>query len=264
MKRLNRLRWLLTITLVIWCTIFIVSIAQATDATVAPNPKFTATDANGNPYVGGKLYTYETGTITPKTTWTSSDKGAVNTNPIILDSRGQANVWIDSSAGAYRFRFTDCNDVYIWHKDGIKVVIESEGAILGDGYIGRVLRSSYLCIRDGTSAATIKITLYGLFNGDQVATVDNIGKGSNTTYFNLNATGNFLSLNDAVFTGALVDLVSFGMRKNATGMGLCASLSTSGTGITVILYDNNGSAKDITTLVDVGPIQITFSYITDE
>jgi len=92
----------------------------ATTATLAPQPLFTALDANGDPYVGGKLYTYETGTTTPKSTWTDSTKGSANANPVILDSRGQADVWIDSSDGAYRFRLLDSSDVTIWTVDGIK------------------------------------------------------------------------------------------------------------------------------------------------
>ena len=92
----------------------------ATTAALVPNPKFTSMDSNGDPRVGAKLYTYETGTTTPKTTWTSSTKGASNTNPIILDSNGEADVWIDSTDGAYRFKLTDSNDVTLWTKDGIK------------------------------------------------------------------------------------------------------------------------------------------------
>jgi len=91
----------------------------AATATLIPQPKFTAMDSNGDPYVGGKLYTYETGTTTPKATWTDSTKVTANANPVILDSRGQADVWVDSSGGAYRFRLLDSDDVTVWTVDGI-------------------------------------------------------------------------------------------------------------------------------------------------
>jgi len=91
-------------------------------AELAPNPKFVAIDANGDPYSGGKLYTYETGTTTPKTTWTSSTKGTANTNPVILDSAGRADVWIDSSSSAYRFKLLDSDDNVIWTVDGVSEI----------------------------------------------------------------------------------------------------------------------------------------------
>lgn len=94
----------------------------ATTASVAPQPRFTAVDVNGDPYVGAKLYTTETGTTTAKTTWTDSTKGTANDNPIILDSYGQADVWLDSSGGAYRFRLDDADDVTLWTIDGIESI----------------------------------------------------------------------------------------------------------------------------------------------
>ena len=92
------------------------------DAVISPKPKFTAIDANGDPYVGAKLYTYQTGTTTPKATWTDATKTVQNSNPIILDSNGQADVWIDVSTGAYRFKLTDPNDVVLWTKDDVSAV----------------------------------------------------------------------------------------------------------------------------------------------
>jgi len=91
----------------------------AATATIAPNPKFRAMNSNGDPYVGAKLYTYATETTTPKTTWTDSTKATPNANPIILDSKGEADVWIDSTDGLYRFRLLDADDVTLWTKDGI-------------------------------------------------------------------------------------------------------------------------------------------------
>lgn len=82
----------------------------------AYNVKLSAYDSDGLPIVGAKLYTYLTGTTTPKITWTDSTKVTPNTNPIILDSSGQADVWID---GSYRFKLVGADDVTLWTKDGI-------------------------------------------------------------------------------------------------------------------------------------------------
>lgn len=87
------------------------------DKNLAPYVRIRELDANGNPLAGGKLYTYRTGTSTPKTTY-SDATGTVNANPIILDSEGSADVWIDSDE-AYRFRLETSTGALRWQRDGI-------------------------------------------------------------------------------------------------------------------------------------------------
>lgn len=62
-------------------------------------------DANGNPLVGGFIFSYAAGTTTPLATYTDFSAGTPNTNPIVLDAAGGANVWIGSSA--YKFVVKD-------------------------------------------------------------------------------------------------------------------------------------------------------------
>lgn len=59
-------------------------------------------DDCGKPLAGGKVYTYEAKTTTPKPTYADVEGLAVNTNPIILDESGRANIHLD--IGAYRIR----------------------------------------------------------------------------------------------------------------------------------------------------------------
>ena len=84
---------------------------------ISPQPKLQFFDANGNPLVGGKLYTYAAGTTTPLTSYTSSTGGTANTNPVILDSRGEASVWLGDSL--YKLRLTSATDEAIWTVDNI-------------------------------------------------------------------------------------------------------------------------------------------------
>jgi hypothetical protein len=86
-----------------------------------PNALFTAQDSDGKPLAGAKLYTYVTGTLTPKATYTDSTLGTPNTNPVILDSSGQASVWINSTVGKYRFILKTADDLLVWSQDGITV-----------------------------------------------------------------------------------------------------------------------------------------------
>ena len=84
---------------------------------LAPTPKLQFFDANGAPLVGGKLYTYAAGTTTPLASYTDSTGNTANTNPIILDSRGEANVWL--SGAIYKFALYDSTNVLIWTVDNI-------------------------------------------------------------------------------------------------------------------------------------------------
>jgi len=85
-----------------------------------PNPKMQFFTAAGVPLVGGKLYTYAAGTTTPLATYTDITGGTANTNPIILDSRGEASVWFGSAQ--YYLVLTDATDVQIWTQDNLNGV----------------------------------------------------------------------------------------------------------------------------------------------
>jgi len=84
---------------------------------LTPSPKFQAFDELGNPAVGWKLYTYTAGTSTPKATYSNYALSATNTNPIILDARGEATVFL---SGNYKLTLTDENDVVIWSVDDVR------------------------------------------------------------------------------------------------------------------------------------------------
>ncbi|HEX3161134.1 MAG TPA: hypothetical protein VHQ92_01025 [Pseudolabrys sp.] len=52
---------------------------------------------DGRPAAGYKIFTYEAGTVTKAVTYTDASGLTPNTNPIILDSRGEASVWVESA-----------------------------------------------------------------------------------------------------------------------------------------------------------------------
>ena len=86
-------------------------------------PQFFEESADGSGaafLVGGKLYSYLAGTTTPTPTYTDESGTAPNTNPVVLDARGEANVWIDETI-AYKFVLTDSDDVQIWSLDNVRV-----------------------------------------------------------------------------------------------------------------------------------------------
>lgn len=82
-------------------------------AYLTPSPKMQFFTANGIPLVGGKLYTYEAGTTTPLATYADQTGSSANPNPVIMDSRGEANVWLGNSV-LYDFALKDSADVLVW------------------------------------------------------------------------------------------------------------------------------------------------------
>jgi hypothetical protein len=89
-------------------------------ASLTPTPRQQFLDANGEPMVAGKIYTYAGGTTTPIATYTTQAADIANTNPIILDSRGMANIWLQPTI-SYKYVITNANDVLQYTVDNIIV-----------------------------------------------------------------------------------------------------------------------------------------------
>lgn len=99
-------------------------------------------DQNGYPLVGGKIYSYKAGTNEPLETYADSSGLYVNTNPVILDSKGGATIFIKANdpetgevADAYKFVLTDAKGVVIRTVDNIyslKGEKGTNGGIKGD------------------------------------------------------------------------------------------------------------------------------------
>jgi len=74
-------------------------------------------DASGDPLVNGKIYFYESGTTTPKTTFADINSEIPNTNPVLLDASGrQPNIFFEGVAKAI---LTNNNDVQIVSRDPV-------------------------------------------------------------------------------------------------------------------------------------------------
>ena len=92
-------------------------------ASLTPTPKQQIYGSDGNPLVGGKIYTYSAGTTTPLATYTDAGAGTANTNPIILNSLGQANIWLAPSS-SYKFSVYTSTDVPLYTVDNITAPID--------------------------------------------------------------------------------------------------------------------------------------------
>lgn len=63
-------------------------------------------DNSGDPLTGGLIYSYQAGTTTPLTTYTSSSGNNAHTNPIVLDAAGRVpnggEIWLNYF---YKYKF---------------------------------------------------------------------------------------------------------------------------------------------------------------
>jgi len=118
-------------------------------AVLTPSPKTAFVDAAGEPLVGGQLYTYVAGTTTLQATYTDSTATTANTNPIILDSRGEANVWLGGAI--YKFVLKDADGALIWTVDNISAPTAAVSPVL----------SGNVTIDSNTSSPALKITQTG-------------------------------------------------------------------------------------------------------
>lgn len=87
-------------------------------AILSPPPKAQFLDANGAPLAGGKVYTYQAGTTTPLATYTTAGGTTPNANPVILDARGEADIWYAPGV-SYKVVLRTSADALIWTVDNI-------------------------------------------------------------------------------------------------------------------------------------------------
>lgn len=102
-------------------------------AQLAPVPVFKAFNNDGTPLAGGLLHTYAAGTSTPQATYIDSTQSTPNLNPVVLNARGEAFVWLNPAL-IYKFILTDSLGNTIWTEDnipgGIYLTQQSIGQIL--------------------------------------------------------------------------------------------------------------------------------------
>lgn len=78
---------------------------------------FSFIDSQGIPLDGGMMFTYVAGTTVPATTY-YDETGTLNTNPVILDSRGCASFYVDNAV-EYLFILKDRNGNTVWSADHV-------------------------------------------------------------------------------------------------------------------------------------------------
>ena len=125
----------------------------------------------GAPLVGGKVYTYAAGTTTPLATYTDASGSTPNTNPVILDSRGEASIFFGTAS--YKIVLKDAADATIWTQDNLagNLALAALAASGGSALVG------YLPSGTGAVPTTVQaklresVSVFDFMTAAQVANV---------------------------------------------------------------------------------------------
>lgn len=196
------------------------------------SPKIQYFDTStGEFLVGGMLYTYAVDSTTPKATYPTNADATnntnPNTNPIILDSRGEAIVWFN---GTMKFVLTDSLGNQIWSEDFIgqtnnNIIDENGNALI-----------TFVSVNNAVNALTVSNAVTG-----QSPIIESSGTDTNVGLKITTQAGGALSLNGGSSGPVNINNISSGpinldQATNVTGaltvtgaINQTGNLSTSGT-----------------------------------
>lgn len=203
-------------------------------------PRTRFFDAAGAPLSGGRVFTYEAGTTTPKDTYTTSAGTVANANPVILDSQGYADIWLGD--GNYKIELRTSDGSTLWTVDNFAG--DATGALGGNVYAISSTTSILASYEKGLLACTGTISLNLLAaataregftfvvhnNGTGIVTVD--PNGSET----INGAANM-----TLFPGEGVFVVCDGTGWYGVFRGSRSVTSTRSTTYTADLSDRGGT-----------------------
>jgi hypothetical protein len=132
------------------------------------NPFIQVVNANGKPYAGAKLYTYQSGTSTLLATYTDAALTTPHANPVVADANGRFPV-IFLSTATYRLKLTDSSDVTIAQYDNVSTqnVVDSNNNIKLGATASSALNYHQIA-KDGLTEGGVITTLFA--SGSPVVT----------------------------------------------------------------------------------------------
>lgn len=217
---------------------------------LAPVLKQRFFDADGAPLSGGKLYSYAAGTTTPQVTYSDPD-GTTNTNPVVLDANGYADVWLDTAL-SYKFVLKDSDDVTQWTRDNVASVsvgiatwssnsTYSKGDIVSDGSEFGLLYVSLVDNNEGN--ALTDVSSWRIYDGNtRSVTADTTLLVTDNLIRSDSSSGSLTHTLPTASTtpiGKQITVVDIGTSGNtSTCNGLALSNGTAAT------FMNNGSSWD--------------------
>jgi len=151
-------------------------------------------DINGLPLAFGQIFTYTAGSSTPQATYSDAAGVATNTNPIVLDASGRADIWLDVTK-SYKFIVQNSLNVTQFTEDNISGSPANSGSVtsLTAGTGVTITGATY-----PTGALTISTT------------------ATSVTEWTSGPTPSFLTVNSFSVGGNQTGIFSLGRRVKAT------------------------------------------------
>lgn len=212
-------------------------------------------DNNGVPLSGGLIYTYQAGSSTPLTTYTTNAGTTPNTNPIILDAAGRCanEIWLQTGY-SYKFVLQTSAGVTLQTLDNLYPILQTSAAtttsftagmiILWSGAIGAIPSGWVLCngsngtpdLRDRFVVAAGSTYAVGATGGSADAIV--VSHTHTATVTDPGHVHSSLVASGGAQSGGVVTTVAVGNTASAvTGISVSnATAGTSGTGANLPPY----------------------------
>lgn len=227
-------------------------------ASLVPLPKFYATDDNGRPVSGGQLFTYEAGSDTKLATYTTSAGNVENTNPVVMDTAGRANVWVDGSK-LYKWVFSPADDTDppadpFWTVDNVG--LDAGGVSFIQAGSGAVRRTSQSKMREVVSILDFGASTAGSAAANATAIQAAIDSLRNLGGLVLVPDGTYsltsLSLPDDTYDHITISGSSTGAKLAFTTTGTAITLGAHPGGIAWVTFTHlTLSAPNSTILADI-------------
>ena len=195
---------------------------------LSPSPVFKSWRNDGTPNAKGWMWTYAAGTTTPQATYTDSTGSQSNTNPVVFDARGEANVWLDPAL-LYKLIQFDSNGNQLRVVDNVNVGVSG------------VVPSSLIPTVDNTyTLGNSSFSWAQLYLGANHAPALNTTSG-NIAYYKQTAAETTTGITVTDFSYPPGNLLRYGIVPNASGS------ATSNTSILVTLLNpaNTGNVGPI-------------------
>lgn len=158
-------------------------------------------DNNGNPLVGGKLFTYAAGTTTPQVTFTSALGNVPNSNPIILNGGGRvpAEIWLTDGL-EYKFVLLSSTDQLIGAWDNITGI--------NSNFVNFVTSEEVQTATAGQTVFTLTTMSYQPGTNNLVVYVDGVNQIEGSIYSFVETSSTVVTFTTGLHVGALVKFVS--------------------------------------------------------
>lgn len=243
------------------------------------NPKNTIFSSETAPAENYKLYFYETGTTNLKDTYSDGDLTSKNSNPVLLSSGGQADIWLEND-GAYRVKLDTDADVNVWQYDNItgntalfSNLITNSNNLDMNGYdiITSSANKNIPLAPNGTGLLNIKNLTFTTdvnLNGNNIIIDDTHGFKQDITltplvvFSETTSAVNYIDISNAASGNSVIlaaegDDTNIDLNVTPKGSGVTATSSNIGMSDGDIIYDNNGNE-----LVAFGAVSSAVNYFT--